>query len=570
MSATSTAASQAMNTLNIVATQVQNLLNVHVTKYVNTGDRVVDNGVTLIVNSCIALAGAYLYSAIIKVADWFYARHVVRHKPETNNPTDIDIAGFDYSQWSSDTISKYAYIHRLPTSHIYSRQIIAENVDRWINKTFTSRHANKQTELIAINNKLTTTGITSTCTSILSGYFMPVWKYKNKNGTLDYVWLHDSALYSDDYGAMRECLKAVHEYCYPSNSVSANTSDAPPVVPTYDIYDIVNNGTTSKIGTMNPKKTFDGLFYDKKAELVHVLDKFMDGTMYPQNMCDNKLGILLYGPPGTGKTGTITALANYTKRDVYMVKNTTKAGLDALKYVIKTTGLKKMIIVFDEFDHILCSKKPDNLRLAYLKEIKLDKLREDLRDTPDDDKEERKRIQQEIKDLKEDKNVDKNDEIEMGDLLRFLDGVEDQTDRLIIATTNHPDKINPLLLRPGRFDLKLELGYCSMQMFCDIARNVFADDIARLAELVHTQTVVAVATAEVATTTNTTAKADDVIEVTETQTTTIPMEQHIAHLLEKKITPLNLINSCLKSKSFTELIDTLDTLEPDTFAYSAK
>jgi hypothetical protein len=81
---------------------------------------------------------------------------------------------------------------------------------------------------------------------------------------------------------------------------------------------------------------------------------------------------------------------------------------------------------------------------------------------------------------------------------------------------------------------------------------------------------VAVATAEVATTTNTTAKADDVIEVTETQTTTIPMEQHIAHLLEKKITPLNLINSCLKSKSFTELIDTLDTLEPDTFAYSAK
>ncbi len=44
-------------------------------------------------------------------------------------------------------------------------------------------------------------------------------------------------------------------------------------------------------------------------------------------------------------------------------------------------------------------------------------------------------------------------------ILTQLDGIYDDVDRIILATTNNLDKISKPMLRPGRFDLKLELGH---------------------------------------------------------------------------------------------------------------
>jgi SpoVK/Ycf46/Vps4 family AAA+-type ATPase len=43
-------------------------------------------------------------------------------------------------------------------------------------------------------------------------------------------------------------------------------------------------------------------------------------------------------------------------------------------------------------------------------------------------------------------------------ILTVLDGVNEHRGRVIIATTNHLDKIDPALMRAGRFDLKINLG----------------------------------------------------------------------------------------------------------------
>jgi SpoVK/Ycf46/Vps4 family AAA+-type ATPase len=65
--------------------------------------------------------------------------------------------------------------------------------------------------------------------------------------------------------------------------------------------------------------------------------------------------------------------------------------------------------------------------------------------------------------------------INMAYLLQKLDGIESAEDRIIIATTNNPDKINPALLRPGRFDLKLCLGNCTQDMYCQILENFYRE-----------------------------------------------------------------------------------------------
>jgi SpoVK/Ycf46/Vps4 family AAA+-type ATPase len=49
------------------------------------------------------------------------------------------------------------------------------------------------------------------------------------------------------------------------------------------------------------------------------------------------------------------------------------------------------------------------------------------------------------------------------------------------ATTNNVQNIPEGLKRPGRFDMTIELGYCSKQMFLDICR-AFYEDIEDLSE----------------------------------------------------------------------------------------
>lgn len=224
-------------------------------------------------------------------------------------------------------------------------------------------------------------------------------------------------------------------------------------------------GDLEILGKINPKKTFHNLYYEQKDEVLEAITKFKNNLMYPDTIgMDNKLGILLYGPPGTGKTGTISACANFLNRDVIIIDFSIIKTCQQLDNILKPDNFDKYIYVFDEFDCILDVLVGNDKR--YIDEEK----------EPEQDwskilmvaeGEERKQI---LDMMKEGKSKIKNKEqpLNLGYLLRKLDGLEDSSGRFIIATTNNPQNINPALLRPGRFDIKLCLGNCSTQMYCDI------------------------------------------------------------------------------------------------------
>merc|ERR1711988_383885 len=68
---------------------------------------------------------------------------------------------------------------------------------------------------------------------------------------------------------------------------------------------------------------------------------------------------------------------------------------------------------------------------------------------------------------------DKTDALDLSGVLNVLDGVVDCPDRIVIMTTNHPEKLDPALIRPGRIDKKIFLGYLCAASAIDMVKHYF-------------------------------------------------------------------------------------------------
>ncbi|PIA56103.1 hypothetical protein AQUCO_00700454v1 [Aquilegia coerulea] len=67
----------------------------------------------------------------------------------------------------------------------------------------------------------------------------------------------------------------------------------------------------------------------------------------------------------------------------------------------------------------------------------------------------------------------KKHQVTLSAVLNFIDGIWSTcgNGRIIIFTTNHKDKLDPALLRPGRMDMHLNLSYCTPSGFKILAFN---------------------------------------------------------------------------------------------------
>mmetsp|Transcript_23860 Transcript_23860/g.49710 ORF Transcript_23860/g.49710 Transcript_23860/m.49710 type:complete len:629 (+) Transcript_23860:32-1918(+) len=65
------------------------------------------------------------------------------------------------------------------------------------------------------------------------------------------------------------------------------------------------------------------------------------------------------------------------------------------------------------------------------------------------------------------------DKLDLAGLLNVLDGVVDTPDRIVIMTTNHPEKLDAALIRPGRIDKKIYLGYLGYESAIEMIKHYF-------------------------------------------------------------------------------------------------
>ena len=65
------------------------------------------------------------------------------------------------------------------------------------------------------------------------------------------------------------------------------------------------------------------------------------------------------------------------------------------------------------------------------------------------------------------------DPITLSSLLNVLDGTLETPGRIIIMTSNFPEKLDKALIRPGRIDVNIEFTKCTEQMMVDMYENFY-------------------------------------------------------------------------------------------------
>eukprot|EP00798_Chlamydomonas_sp_ICE-L_P007935 gene7935-1149_t len=275
---------------------------------------------------------------------------------------------------------------------------------------------------------------------------------------------------------------------------------------------------------LGEERTFASLFIPEKEAILNLVSAFQEkrGKFaipgYPQ-----KLGFLLHGPPGTGKTSFIKALAHHTKRHIINIP------LAKIK-----TNQELFDLMMDLRLQIAGSE--DSASSSALAFERVNFVMEDVdaastvvqrRDSTVDADAERKHIIAALraatktesrktgqagsttsKSGSEDKiTIDKGastgsadlsatsttkaggpstawslkdflaqeDTLNLSGLLNCLDGVVDTPNLIVIMTTNHPEKLDPALIRPGRINKKIYMGRICLPQAKDLMRHYFSD-----------------------------------------------------------------------------------------------
>jgi len=80
------------------------------------------------------------------------------------------------------------------------------------------------------------------------------------------------------------------------------------------------------------------------------------------------------------------------------------------------------------------------------------------------------------------KNDPHPEQLNLSFLLNLLDGVLETPGRILIITTNHPERLDKALIRPGRVDIHLQVGNCSQDMIVDILRFFYNNQMINISD----------------------------------------------------------------------------------------
>jgi hypothetical protein len=260
--------------------------------------------------------------------------------------------------------------------------------------------------------------------------------------------------------------------------------------------------TMSKLYT---NKSMDNV-YGSAMDIVRKRVRFFvnNKKWYQDKGVPHTLGIMLYGEPGCGKTSMIKALSRECQRHVFNIKlsdYTTVSQISNLFFnervcVVKdgvniyyNIPIDKRVIVLEDID---CLSKIFAAREAATAAA-ADEAAPEIESYGFNNPMFNAAAPLKISQLapQPPQQVQHSQKLTLSYFLNVLDGVLETPGRIVILTSNHPEKLDPALIRPGRVDLKVHFQRCTREdireMICKITGEcVTVDDLIDVPDMVWT------------------------------------------------------------------------------------
>lgn len=194
------------------------------------------------------------------------------------------------------------------------------------------------------------------------------------------------------------------------------------------------------------KRPIDSVILDDGVSeriLADVRDFIASPKWYMDRGIPYRRGYLLYGPPGCGKSSFIQALAGELDYSICVMNLSDRSLSDDRLIHLMSCAPQQSIVLLEDID------------AAFVKRT--------------DEKEEGKAYSY-------------PNRVTFSGLLNTLDGVASSEERLVFMTTNHLDRLDPALIRPGRVDLKQEIGLASKSQLYKMYKRFYPDQTFARAE----------------------------------------------------------------------------------------
>ncbi|KEF60960.1 uncharacterized protein A1O9_02524 [Exophiala aquamarina CBS 119918] len=181
-----------------------------------------------------------------------------------------------------------------------------------------------------------------------------------------------------------------------------------------------------------------------KLSLIADVESFLKGRQwYKDRGMPWRRGYLFYGPPGTGKSTTVMALASHFTLPVFSLQ---------FHPTLTDMGLLGMLRRVDDQNGIILLEDIDS---SGIEDRRGDCTQNEFASA--------------IPSKPPSQVVFKNTRVTLSGLLNALDGPSSPEGAIYIMTTNHANRLDPALIRPGRIDYRLKFDLASQEQ----ARSMF-------------------------------------------------------------------------------------------------
>ncbi|KAG6899496.1 hypothetical protein C0993_009718 [Termitomyces sp. T159_Od127] len=173
-------------------------------------------------------------------------------------------------------------------------------------------------------------------------------------------------------------------------------------------------------------------------------------------------GYLLHGVPGSGKSSLIHAIAGQLMLDIYVVSLSASWISDSTLTTLMGRVPARCILLLEDLDaaFVRSSTREGN------------KQEKEKKEGPEPEGSNNSNSSGMRRSRRHDHLSDVNT-LSLSGLLNALDGVAAAEGRLLFATTNHLDRLDPALSRPGRMDVWIEFKNASKWQAEALFRNFF-------------------------------------------------------------------------------------------------